>query len=178
MANYRFENHDWDMTLHAARRLAEMGRDAAGDRSAAFSCSTGAMLLSFCAVESFANSVAFARFGGERGDSRYRAYLRARGLKAKLAVVCKNLEIPLDWGIEPWTTIDKMRTWRNALVHTSPYVIESDTELSNSEARRRESELGFYNYPIEVTANRGVEFFNAAHSFIEKIESALGIASS
>ena len=54
---YTAENHDWDLTLRAAHELLMLGQmirrmPDTTRASKQFSCWTGSMLLSFCAIES------------------------------------------------------------------------------------------------------------------------------
>lgn len=53
---YSAQNHDWDLTLHAAGELIKVGlamdkRPKTGNMSMGFSFFTGGMVLSFAAVE-------------------------------------------------------------------------------------------------------------------------------
>lgn len=68
---YSAQNHDWDLTLHAAAELIKAGLIAdkqprAGTLSMGFSFFTGGMVLSFAAIESFSASVAFSMPSHER----------------------------------------------------------------------------------------------------------------
>lgn len=50
---YYAENHDWDLTLRASGNLFMQGQAANNNSQLQFSCLTGAMLLSFSAIESY-----------------------------------------------------------------------------------------------------------------------------
>lgn len=175
---YYFENHDWDMTLKAAATLVQLGnaQPKGDDRTIEFSCHTGGMLLSFSSIESFTNSVAFCLARAAGDDSfDYQRYLKQRSFWGRVDAICDHLKIPADRSVEPFGTIDEMREWRNALVHTSPFALEPMLVEAPDKIPPLEPKLVRLDYAREVERERANAFYKATYDFIELVSSTSGI---
>lgn len=127
---YSAQNHDWDMTLHAAAHLIKAGiledrRPRTGNITMGFSSLTGGMVLTFCALESFSASVAFcmpSTPGYETFD--FKAYQGARRFWDKMTLLCGAAAIVPDKSQGLFQRIEQMQQWRNLVTHAQPFEIE------------------------------------------------------
>jgi len=123
---YTAENHDWDLTLRASWNLVMAGQIAKGKPDLPFSFLTGGMILAFCAIESFINSMAFSMSAdGRYPNFDYARYVKQQTFWKRFRMLASNLGIKVDLAVEPFCTMERMRLWRNSLVHSSPYRIET-----------------------------------------------------
>jgi hypothetical protein len=179
---YSAENHDWDLTLNSAAELCKIGNlmdrtPSTGNLSKGFSCFTGSMLLSFCAIESFTSSVAismpkescFKNFD-------YAAYRKARTFWDKVERVCAAAAIPVDRSNGLFHTIEEMRVWRNLVTHSAPYMIE-ETEIENTTTAPLEihKPLLHQQYPRLAKSETAVKFYHAAYDYLDLIKSKTGL---
>ncbi|ANV99636.1 hypothetical protein [Bradyrhizobium icense] len=134
---YSAQNHDWDLTLHAAAELIKAGLIAdkqprAGTLSMGFSFFTGGMVLSFAAIESFSASVAFSMPSHERFSGfDFQRYRNARRFWDKMEMLMSAAGIEINKGNRLFQHIGQMQEWRNLVTHASPYEIEP-TEIENT----------------------------------------------
>jgi hypothetical protein len=175
---YSYENHDWDMTLGAARELI-----AAGDRIAAeqsdgrfLSYYTGSMLLSFCAVESFVNSLAYV-LHRSAGDSRfnYRKYGRINGIWKRLEEIAKTINVRVDRSRQPFARLARMRDWRNDMVHSQPFSVAPVLLDHPDQARGIPAGNGAQSYLRFVTRSQAHAFYRGAFVTIARLQRASGL---
>jgi hypothetical protein len=174
---YSAQNHDWDMTLRAAWNLVMTGQAAKGKNELEFSCLTGGMILSFCAVESFINSIAFvAPSKQEYAHFDYEAYTKIRNFWGRLKAVCSILNIAIDQSQGVFKILEEMRVWRNALVHFSPYSIEPTAIDIPIESKELHTEFRSQEYTKSVTVEKAKEFYGCAFQIIDLIEKTSGLS--
>lgn len=168
---YYAENHDWDYTLMAAWNLLMAGQAASKDKKLEFSCFTGSMMLSFCAIESFINSIAFSMSSSEKyKDFNYSSYRKLNTFWDKLKTIRAALEIEIDQSTGIFKTIEEMRTWRNSLVHSVPYCIETTEIQVPSESTELHTEFRDKEYTRSVTVGSAKAFYGCAFDLIELIK--------
>ena len=116
---YSAENHDWDLTLYAARELFQVGRimnerPRTGTLSMGFSAFVGSMLLSFSAIESFSASVAFSMPQTERfRDFNFDIYRRTQRFWGKIELLFSATGQVIDKSQGIFQSILEMQQWRN-----------------------------------------------------------------
>ena len=134
---YSAQNHDWDLTLHAAADLIKAGLVAdrqpkTGSLSMGFSYFTGGMVLCFAAIESFSASVAFSMQSDARFSSfDFQRYRSTGRFWDKMGMLMSAAAIEIDRGQGLFQHIGQMQVWRNLVTHASPYGIEP-TEIDNT----------------------------------------------
>ena len=179
---YSAQNHDWDMTLHAAAELIKAGLVAdkiarTGTVSKGFSFFTGGMVLTFCAVESFSASVAFSMPstpGFETFD--FKAYQGARRFWDKMTLLCEAAGIVPDKGQGLFQRIEQMQQWRNLVTHAQPYqveptIIQSTTGEPGKLHKRHERK----DYIRCADAETAKLFYQNALDYIDLITKTTGI---
>lgn len=178
---YYAENHDWDMTLRASWRLLISAQSLARSTNVKdkneleFSFLTGGMLLAFCAIESFITSIAFTMARDKRYSGfDYRRYKEQRNFWGKIEMVCNALGIAVERSTEPFKTIEAMRTWRNSLVHASPYSIETVLILETKNSTELHNKLKIQPYTKAVQIEEAKAFYDAAFQLIALVKNASG----
>ncbi|MGH7205763.1 MAG: hypothetical protein ACREI2_06095 [Nitrospiraceae bacterium] len=179
---YYAENHDWDLTVRASWNLlmsaqaVKRAKDFKQKNEQEFSFLTGAMLLSFCAVESYITSVAFSMSRDERYKGfNYRQYKRQNKVWDKIQMVCNALRIRADQSSEPFKTIEAMRKWRNSLVHASPYSIETVQIVQTKDSRELHDRLKDQPYTATVRIEEAKSFYDATIQLIDLVKKASGL---
>lgn len=179
---YYAENHDWDLTVRASWNLlmsaqaVKRAKDFEQKNEQEFSFLTGAMLLSFCAVESYITSVAFSMSRDERYKGfNYRQYKRQNKFWDKIQMVCNALGINADQSSEPFKTIEAMRKWRNSLVHASPYSIETVQIVQTKDSRELHDKLKDHPYTATVRIEEAKSFYDATIQLIDLVKKASGL---
>lgn len=179
---YSAENHDWDLTLHAAGELIGAGirmdqLPRSGTLSKGFSFFTGGMVLSFAAIESFCASVAFSmQTHPQFASFDYDRYRTARRFWDKMDLLMSAAGIAVDRGRGIFQHISRMQDWRNLVSHASPYEIEvtqiSDTvkEPSRLHANKRHLE-----YTRMTDAASAKNFYETACAFIDLVKERTGL---
>lgn len=180
---YSAENHDWDLTLRAAWNLLMTGQAVnhlptpGTPKEKEFSCFTGSMLLSFCAIESFSASVAFTMTRQERfkefGFTRYRS---TRSFWGKLQLLCDAIPYQIDKSQGLFQKIGEMQDWRNLVTHSSPYEI-SNTSITNTTDEPMKLHVPFHGkeYVRGVSSNKAKGFYRNAIDYIDLIKNLTGI---
>lgn len=179
---YSAQNHDWDLTLHAAGELIKVGlamdkRPKTGNMSMGFSFFTGGMVLSFAAVESFSASVAFLmrsdiRFGG----FDYQQYRQARRFWDKMQLLMSAAGIEIDKSQGIFRDIGQMQQWRNLVTHSSPYKIEiteiQDTINAPLRLHEKTKHLDYTRMADPINATR---FYKTAAAYIDLVKEQTGV---
>lgn len=173
---YYAENHDWDLTLRASWNLLMSGQAARNNPEQQFSCYTGSMLLSFCAVESYMNSIAFTMSrDGKYKEFSYSEYNELIRFWDRLEELCQKLEIAINKSSGTFQVIEQMRGWRNSLVHSIPYSIETTEIVETKESRKLHKKYEDRAYTKSVSLKNVKKFYQSAIEVIEMIKSASGI---
>jgi len=179
---YSAQNHDWDLTLHAAAELIKTGlimdeRLRTGTLSMGFSFFTGGMVLSFAAIESFSASVAFcmasdARFSG----FDFQRYRKAGRFWEKMEMLMSAAGIAVDKGSGMFHHIGQMQVWRNLVTHASPYEIEP-TEIPNTvEAPLKLHQKNRHReYAGMADAKNAKKFYETAFAYIDLVKQRTGL---
>jgi hypothetical protein len=179
---YSAQNHDWDLTLHAAAELINAGfvahkRPITGSLSMGFSFFTGGMVLSFAAIESFSASVAFSMPSHERFSSfDFQRYRTARRFWDKMALLMSAAGIEVDKSKGLFQHIGQMQEWRNLVTHASPYEIEP-TEIENTteapvKLHKKTRQL---DYARMVDPQNARKFYESAVAYIDLVRKRTGI---
>ena len=179
---YSAENHDWDLTLHAAFELLQVGkvmdqRPRTGNMSMGFSAFTGSMLLSFSAIESFSASVAFSmRQTDKFSGFNFEAYRGERTFWGKLDMLFTATNQTVDKSKGLFQTISDMQSWRNLVTHASPYRIEK-VEIENTTTAVAKVHKKKHNkeYTRSVDIQTASKFYQAAFDYIEFLRSGSGL---
>lgn len=180
---YSAENHDWDLTLRAAWNLgnstlaAQASNKDMNNSEQIFSYATGSMLLSFCAIESFTNSIAFLMDGEDRFKHfSYEDYRKSRWFWSKVESVCSALDYKIDKSAGLFDRLTKMQNWRNSLVHSSSYEIE-ETLISDTKKDTQKLHMPFWNkeYARIVNAENTKLYYETACEYIALIKSLSGL---
>jgi hypothetical protein len=179
---YSAQNHDWDLTLHAAAELIKAGliadkKPRAGTLSMGFSFFTGGMVLSFAAIESFSASVAFSMPSHERfAGFDFQRYRNARRFWDKMELLMSAAGIEINKGAGLFQYIGQMQEWRNLVTHASPYEIET-TEIENTTSAP--GKLHEKKRRLECTrmtdAENAKKFYETALNFINLVTGQTGI---
>ena len=173
---YSAQNHDWDLTLHAAAELIKVGlvadkKPRAGSLSMGFSFFTGGMVLSFAAIESFSASVAFSMPSHERFSKfDFQRYRSARRFWDKMEMLMSAADIEIDKGNGLFQHIGQMQEWRNLVTHASPYEIEltaiEDTIGAPGKLHEKKKRL---EYTRMADAENAKKFYQTALDFINLV---------
>ncbi len=179
---YSAENHDWDLTLHAAFELLQVGkimdqRPRTGNMSMGFSAFTGSMLLSFSAIESFSASVAFSMPQTDKFSSfDFEAYRHERTFSRKLDMLFATTGQTVDRSQGLFQTISNMQRWRNLVTHASPYRIEKvEIENTTSAVGKVHKPRHIKEYARDVDIQMASKFYQAAFDYIEYLKSGCGL---
>lgn len=176
------QNHDWDLTLEASHVLLMLGQ--LFDRSSTkkvprknFSCLTGSMLLSFCAIESFSASVAFSMPSEDRyRDFDFEKYKQAQRFWDKIEMLCSAIQINIDKSKGIFQKIDEMRRWRNLVTHSSPYDIPPTIVADTVDAPRKlHKPFEHKQYARTTDVQNAKTFYLTASEYIELIKTRSGI---
>lgn len=95
--------------------LLEIGR---GRRDATFPLFLASSVFAAFAFEAFLNHIGSALF------KSWGAMERSLGYTAKLALICEQLNIEVDYGREPWQTIKNLFSGRNGVAHGKNEALE------------------------------------------------------
>lgn len=179
---YSAQNHDWDLTLHAAAELIKVGliedkKLRAGTLSMGFSFFTGGMLLSFAAIESFSASIAFSMPSHERFSGfDFQRYRSARRFWDKMEMLMSTAGIEIDKGNGMFQHIGQMQEWRNLVTHASPYEIEP-TEIKNATSApgKLHEKKRHLEYTRMTDAESAKKFYGTAFDFISLVTDQTGI---
>ena len=179
---YSAQNHDWDLTPHAAADLIKAGLVAdrqpkTGSLSMGFSYFTGGMVLCFAAIESFSASVAFSMQSDARFSSfDFQRYRSTGRFWDKMGMLMSAAAIEIDRGQGLFQHIGQMQVWRNLVTHASPYGIEP-TEIDNTveapgvlHAKKRHLE-----YTRMADPEHARKFYETAVAFIELVIKQTGL---
>jgi hypothetical protein len=179
---YSAQNHDWDLTLHAASELISAGiymdqKPREGTLSMGFSYLTGGMVLSFAAIESFAASVAFCM----ASDTRYsgfdfESYRKTFRFDAKMKMLMEAAGIEVDWGHGLFQRIATMQRWRNLVTHATPYQItptQIDDPLHSPALHTAKHQALEYARSCDIETAR--DFYTTAFDFINLVTEKTGI---
>lgn len=174
---YEAENHDWDMTLRAAWKLVMTGQAVAKqDAELSFSCFAGSMLLSFCAIESLLNSVAFKMAQGDKfSQFDHGKYLKHRGIWQKLNAIGQHAGISIDKSIDPFKKFEEMRVWRTAIVHSKPYGVDRTTIDVPSASKDLHVNFHSQQYTRSVTSECAQSFYGCAFDVTDLVIKSTGI---
>jgi hypothetical protein len=179
---YSAQNHDWDLTLHAAAELIKAGliadkRPRTGTLSMGFSFFTGGMVLSFAAIESFSASVAFSVPSHERFSGfDFQLYRNTRRFWDKMEMLMSVIGIEIDKGSGLFQHIGQMQEWRNLVTHASPYEIEL-TEIENTtgapgKLHKKKRHLEYTRMADPENAKR---FYGTARDYINLVTERTGL---
>lgn len=179
---YSAQNHDWDLTLHAAGELIKIGlvmdkRPKTGNLSMGFSFFTGGMVLSFAAIESFSASVAFLMRSDERfGGFDYEQYRQGRRFWDKMQLLMSAAGIEIDKRHGMFRDIGQMQQWRNLVTHSSPYEIEP-TEIQDSVKAplKLHQKTRHLDYARMADPKNATRFYNTAAGYIEMVKGRSGL---
>jgi hypothetical protein len=178
---YSAQNHDWDLTLHAAVELIKTGlamdaRPRTGNLSMGFSFFTGGMVLSFAAIESFSASVAFCMQSDQRFPNfDFQRYRAERRFWDKMEMLMSAAGIEANKGSGLFQQIVKMQDWRNLVTHASPYEIEPTEIPDPSRAPQLHRKEHHRDYARTADAESAKRFYAHAVSYIELVRQRTGI---
>jgi hypothetical protein len=179
---YSAENHDWDLTMHAAFELVQIGnimdkKPRTGNMSMGFSAFTGSMLLSFSAIESFSASVAFSMPQTDKYRAfDFEAYRRERTFWGKLEMLFTATGQTFDKSQGLFQTVSQMQRWRNLVTHASPYRIEKiEIENTTTAVGRVHKPKHIKEYTRSVNRQTASKFYQAAFDYIEYLKSGSGL---
>jgi hypothetical protein len=151
------------------------GQSATNDKELQFSCYSGSMLLSFCAVESFMNSIAFLMSRDQKyKEFIYPEYDQLKHFWDRMGMVCKVIGIAIDKSSGIFQVIDQMRGWRNSLVHSSPYSIEITEIVSTKHSRKLHRKYEYREYSKSVRLERAKKFYLTTGDLIKQIQKVAG----
>lgn len=179
---YPAQNHDWDLTLHAAAELIKMGfvmdkRPKTGNLSMGFSFFTGGMVLSFAAIESFSASVAFTM----RSDSRFarfdfEQYRKAKQFWGKMELLMSTAGIEIDKSKGLFRDIGDMQRWRNLVTHASPYEIErTEIQDTTKSPTKLHSNSRHLEYTRMADPENAKKFYGTALDYIDLVTDRSGL---
>lgn len=179
---YSAQNHDWDLTLHAASELIKAGiymdqKPREGTLSMGFSYLTGGMVLSFAAIESFSASVAFCMASDPRYlDFDFDAYRKTFRFDAKMKTLMKAADIEVDWGSGLFQRIATMQRWRNLVTHATPYQITpTQIDAPSYSPALHTAKHHALEYARSCDIETAREFYAAAFDFIKLVKDKTGI---
>ncbi len=170
---YSAQSHDWDLTLRAAHDLLRFGQvidrlPREGTLSSGFSCLTGSMLLSFCAIESFSASVAFSL----PNDDRFRhfdfeEYKQTFRFWDKIEMLCGAIGVELDKSQGMFQKIGEMQRWRNLVTHASPYeIVPIEIAETVTSPKKLHKQYQHKQFPRLTTVKNAEEFYTTAYDYI------------
>lgn len=170
---YYYENHDWDMTLASAKELLDAGNrvPVSATENRSISYYTASMLLAFCSVESFVNSLAFLLHNAGAKGFNYKRYGRISGIWNRLQFVAQALNYEVDQKRQPYSTFARMRDWRNELVHSKPFSIEPKLIADPSDARDLTHDGAKSSYKL-ASRQQARRFCRCAHVIIARFHRA------
>jgi hypothetical protein len=170
---YHYENHDWDMTLASAKELFDAGGRApvTDKENRSLSYYTASMLLSFCAVESFTNSLAFLLHKGGTKNFNYVRYGRISGVWGRIELVAQALDQEIDKSRQPFAMLEVMRDWRNELAHSKPFSVEPKVVNDPSDVSELAREGPQSSYKL-VSQRHARAFCRCAHAVIARFQRA------
>lgn len=179
---YSAQNHDWDLTLHAAAELIKAGliadkRPRTGNMLMGFAFFTGGMVLSVAAIESFSASVAFSMPSNERfAVFDFQRYRIARRFWDKMDMLMSAAGIEIDRSNGMFQRIGQMQEWRDLVTHASPYEIEP-TEIENTtgapgKLHQKKRHLEYTRMADPENAKR---LYNTALAYIELVKERTGV---
>jgi hypothetical protein len=179
---YSAQNHDWDLTLHAAAELTRAGLIAdkqirTGTLSMGFSFFTGGMILSFAAIESFSASIAFSMPSHKRFSGfDFERYRNARRFWDKMEMLMSAAGIEIDKGEGLFQHVGQMQEWRNLVTHASPYEI-APTEIENTTETpaKLHKEKRHLQYTRMANSENAKKFYETALDFIKLVTERTGI---
>lgn len=176
------QNHDWDLTLYAARELISMGLTMdelprTGTLSKGFSYFTGGMVMAFNAIESFSASVAFSMQADTRFSSfDFAEYRRKRAFWDKMEMLMSAVGIEIDKSSGIFRDVSDMQHWRNLVTHASPFEISPveirDTVKSPGKVYRKKAHL---DYTRMANAEQARKFYDTAVAFIDLLKERSGL---
>ncbi|TJW03734.1 MAG: hypothetical protein E5W82_32285 [Mesorhizobium sp.] len=179
---YTAQNHDWDLTLHAAGELVRAGltmdkKPRTGSLSMGFSFFTGGMVLAFAAIESFSASVAFAMQSDERfAGFDFQKYRSKRTFWDKMELLMSAAGIEIDKSQGLFRDIGQMQQWRNLVTHSSPYEIGPteirDTVKAPVRLHRKNMQL---DYARKTDPENAVRFYNTAVAYTTLVKERTGL---
>ena len=179
---YYAENHDWAFTFRASWSLlmsaqaVKRAKNLERQNEQEFSFLTGAMLLSFCAIESYVTSIAFSMSRDDRYKGfNYLQYKRKNKLWDKIQMVCDSLGINVVQSSEPFKTIEAMRKWRNSLVHASPYSIETVLIVETKDSIELHDKIKEHPYTKTVRIDDAKAFYDATFQLIDLVKKTSGL---
>jgi len=179
---YSAENHDWDLTLHSAFELLQIGkimdqRPPTGTMSMGFSAFTGSMLLSFSSIESFSASVAFSMPKTDKfADFDFDAYRTEKRFWGKLELLFRATGQKVDKSRGLFQTIAEMQRWRNLVTHASPYRIEKvEIDNTTTAVRKLHKRKHIKEYTRSVNQETASNFYEAATDYIEHLKTGSGL---
>ena len=179
---YSAENHDWDLTLHAAFELLQVGqmmdqKPRAGNMSMGFSAFTGSMLLSFSSIESFSASVAFSMPQTSKYSGfDFESYRRERTFWGKLDMLFATTNQTVDKSKGLFQIVSEMQRWRNLVTHASPYRIEKiEIENSTTAVDKVHKPKQVKEYTRCVDLQTASKFYKAAFDYIEFLKAGSGL---
>lgn len=182
MHEYSAESHDWDLTLRAAWCLLMAGQKALAHRKpkesaeVEFSCFTGSMLLSFCAIESFSASIAFSMPRGNRFQTfDYAKYEKVRNFWPKLEMLCKAIPYSIDRSDGLFKTIGEMQQWRNRVTHAAPYAIEKTAIGKTVDSPTLHKPFHDREYTRRVNVENAKRFYTAAYEYVDLMRGLTGL---
>lgn len=112
--------------LSAAKNALEIAENDATMRE--FSSIT-AITMSALAIEALCNSI------GERVVNNWGDF-ESSSPKAKLRIICDELEIAYDSSVEPWSTAQWLMKIRNRLAHAKPQSVEESYDCGEEEYKK------------------------------------------
>lgn len=179
---YSAQNHDWDLTLQAAGDLLKLGAgleqiNAQDMKSKIFACYSGSMLLSFSAIESFSNSVAFSMPQSEKFEAfDYENYKKTRRFWEKLSLLSSAIGEEIDKSEGLFQNIAEMQNWRNLVTHSSPYQIDS-VKIENTVKDPKTLNMPYKSrqYTSRVNFDYAKKFYSTAVEYIEFMKSKTGL---
>ena len=179
---YSAQNHDWDLTLHAAAELIEAGivmdrRSRTGNLSIGFSFFTAGMVLSFAAIESFSASVAFCMASDRRFPGfDFQRFRTERRFWDKMELLMSAAGVAVDKGSGLFQHIGQMQEWRNLVTHASPYEIEP-TEIPNAAQapHKLHQKNRHLDYARMAEPQSAKKFYETAVAYVDLVKQRTGL---
>jgi Na+/H+ antiporter NhaC len=85
------------------------------------------------------------------------------------------LGINSDQSAQPFQTIEAMRTWRNSLVHASPYSIETVLIVETEDSTDLHHKIKQHPYTRTVRIDHAKAFYAATFHLIDLVKKASGL---
>lgn len=180
---YSAENHDWDLTLRAAWCLLMSGQSVnhlphvVTPKENEFSCYTGSMVLSFCAIESLSASIAFSMPKETKFSTfEFEKYRRTFRFWDKIEQIFAAVPYTIDKSQGLFQTINEMQEWRNLVAHSSPYEIERTIVPNTMDAPLKLHEpFHRREYTRRVSLENAKKFYLTAVEYVDLLVSLTGI---